>query len=175
VGKGRKAETVKQFFALLSEDEKSSIEAVAMDIWDSYIKAVKGCSPGALIVFDQFHLVSAFNRVIDRVCNREYRKVQGEGKEVLKGSKYILLKNRENLQKEEKQRLREILRVNESISTVYILKDYLKRLWRYRYSLRAKKILEFWCSLARESGLRPVIAFAKTVKRYAYGIIIRSK
>ena len=171
MGKGRKAETVKQFFALLSEDEKSSIEAVAMDIWDSYIKAVKGCCPGALIVFDQFHLVSAFNRVIDRVCNRKYRKVQGEGKEVLKGSKYILLKNRENLQKEEKQRLREILRVNESISTVYILKDYLKRLWRYRYSRRAKKILEFWCLLARESGLRPVIAFAKTVKRYAYGII----
>ena len=54
---------------------------------------------------------------------------------------------------------------------MYILKDYLKRQWRYRYPRRAEKFLEFWCSLARERGLRPVIAFAKTVKRYAYGII----
>ncbi len=46
VGKDRKAKTLMRFFNLLSAGQRKAIEAVAMDMWDPYIKAVKkNCRP----------------------------------------------------------------------------------------------------------------------------------
>jgi transposase len=142
-----------------------------MDMWDPYIKAVKECCPRADIVFDQFHVVKAFGKVIDKVRNIEYIKATKQGKEVIKGSKYLLLKNRENLLQDEKPKLRSLLKMNKAITTVYILKDYLKKLWQYKYLKCARSFLNYWCSIAEESKIKPVIAFAKTLKNYACGII----
>lgn len=80
IGEGRRYETLKEFFGSLTDKQKESIEAIAMDMWDPYIKAVKECCPEAAIVFDQFHVVQAFNKVIDKVRNDEYRKADREGK-----------------------------------------------------------------------------------------------
>jgi transposase len=171
VGEGRKYETLKAFFDTLTEEQRNAIQAIAMDMWDPYIKAVKEYCPRADIVFDQFHVVKAFGRVIDKVRNSEYRKANKQCKEVMKGSKYIFLKNRENLLQDEKPKLRSLLKMNEAITTVYILKDYLKKLWRYRYPKCAESFLNYWCSIAIESKIKPAIAFAKTLKKYAYGII----
>ena len=171
VSQGRGEESLEEFFRQLTPEVKKGIKAIAMDMWDPYIKAVKEHCPVCDIVFDQFHVVSSFGRVIDKVRNIEFRKANQVGKEVIKGSKYILLKNPENLFKEEKPKLKAILKLNKALSTVYILKDYLKRLWQYRYPKCAKRFLDFWCSLAFQSKIKPVIQFAKTLTRYAYGII----
>ncbi len=175
VGEGRKYETLKSFFESINAAQREAIQAVAMDMWDPYIKAVKEYCPQASIVFDQFHVVSAFGKVIDKVRNTEYRKANREGKEVIKGSKYLLLKNKANLLDEEKPRLKKLLNINEAITLVYILKDYLKKLWQYKYTKSAEKFLLYWCSLAKESNMRPVVAFAKTLERHAYGIINHCK
>jgi len=171
IGEGRRYETLKEFFNSLREEQRKGIQAIAMDMWDPYIKAAKECIANASIVFDQFHVVKAFGKVIDKVRNTEYRKADKENKDVIKGSKYILLKNRENLTDEEQPRLKKLLSLNKAITTVYILKDYLKRLWQYKYARCAQKFLDYWCFLAEQSKLRPVIAFARTLKKYAYGII----
>lgn len=55
--------------------------------------------PQAQIVFDQFHVVAAFGRVIDTIRNSEYRKAAAHNKQVFKGSKYLLLKNRANVRR----------------------------------------------------------------------------
>ena len=78
MGEGRRYETLKAFFDSLSEKQKQSIEAVAMDTWDPYIKAVKECCPQVLVVFDQFQMVKAFGRVIDQVRRQEYHKATQE-------------------------------------------------------------------------------------------------
>ncbi len=146
-----------------------------MDMWDPYIKAVKECCPQAAIVFDQFHVVKAFVQVIDKVRNIKYKRANKEGKELMNGSKYLLLKNKTNLLPEERPKLKALLKLNEALTKVYILKDYLKKLWRYRYPKCAESFLEHWCSIAKESTIRPVIAFANTLKKYAYEIINHCK
>jgi len=66
--------------------------------------------------------VAAFNRVIDTVRNSEHRKAQKEHKAVYRGAKYLLLKNRRNLRRRShRQQLKELLALNEVISTVMIL------------------------------------------------------
>jgi len=41
VGKDRKAKTLEKFFNQLSSRQRNGIEAVVMDMWDPFIKAVK--------------------------------------------------------------------------------------------------------------------------------------
>mgnify|MGYP005856300953 CR=1 FL=1 len=167
----RSYKALKAFFDSLPEQLRTSIEAVAIDMWDPYIKAIKESCPDAKIVFDRFHAVAAFGRVIDKVRNMEYRKATQSGKEVIKGTKYLLLKNKENITKEEIPRLKQLLELNENLAITYILKEYLKRLWEYRYPKCATKAIFDWCSIAHQSRLPPLMDFAKTLIRYSYGII----
>jgi len=172
VGKNRKAKTLKRFFNQLSSGQRKKIEAVAMDMWGPFIKAVKDTLPHAKIVFDLFHVVANFNRVIDKVRNSEYRKASKDDKAVFKGAKYLLLKNRKNVRRpSHRQHLKELLKLNQVINTVMILKDKLKHIWTYRSRTWAAKALDQWCDLARSLKNRSVNTFVRMIERYRYGII----
>lgn len=171
VQKDRTYEALKAFFDSLTNEVRDSIEAVAIDMWDPYIKAVTESCPNAKIVFDEFHAVAAFGRVIDKVRNMEYKEAEESGKAVIKGTKYLLLKNKQNITSEERPRLKQLLELNQNLATAYILKDYLKKLWDYRYPKWAEKALCNWCSIAYESNVKPLMDFANTLIKYAYGII----
>jgi len=122
VGKDHKAKTLKRFFNKLTTKQRKSIEAVVMDMWKPFVKAVKKKLPNALIVFDLFHVVSQFNRIIDKIRNSEFRKASNENKAVFKGAKYLLLKNRKNIRlKKHREQLNQLLQLNEVINTVMIL------------------------------------------------------
>jgi transposase len=172
IGKERKARTLKRFFNQLSIGQRKKIEAVAMDMWDPFIKAVKDKLPNAKIVFDLFHVVANFNRVIDKVRNSEYFKASKIDKHVYKGAKYLLLKNRKNIRKQShRQQLQELLELNWVINTVMILKEKLKHIWTYRSRSWASKALDQWCDLAKSLKNRSVNAFVRMLQRYRYGII----
>lgn len=170
IGQKRKARTLKTFFNLLSKGQKNQLEAIAMDMWDPYIKAVKEKVPHVKIVFDLFHVVAQFSRVIDKVRNSEYRKASKEQKEIFKGAKYLLLKNTVRRTKDRIQ-LTELLKLNEVINTVYILKDQLKHIWSYKSRTWATKALDQWCALARSLKNRTVTQFVNTLERYSYGLL----
>lgn len=172
IGQHRKARTLSRFFNQMTPEQRKTLEAIVMDMWDPYIKAVQKKVPHVKIVFDLFHVVAQFSRVIDQVRNSEYRKASQENKEVFKGAKYLLLKNRSNVRrKKERQQLKELLQLNEVINTVMILKDQLKHIWSYRSRTWANKALDEWCSLARALRQRAITKFAKMLDRYRYGIL----
>lgn len=170
IGRKRKARTLKIFFNLLSKGQKNKLEAIAMDMWDPYIKAVREKVPHVKIVFDLFHVVAQFSKVIDKVRNGEYRKASKEQKEVFKGAKYLLLKNTVRCFKDRAQ-LAELLKLNEVINTVYILKDQLKHIWFYKSRTWAAKAMDQWCSLARSLKNRTVTRFVNMLERHRYGIL----
>lgn len=170
VAEDRNSDSLAQFFKTLGPEQLLSIEAIAMDMWDPYIKAVSDYCPLAKIVFDQFHVIKAFNSIINEVRNSEYRQ-SADSNAYLKNSKYLLLKNAHNLTPAELPRLKAILRRNKNLAAVYLLKDYLKRLWQYKYVKSAVNFLDYWCQLARESVIPELRKFVKMLLRYAYGII----
>ena len=175
VGKDRKTETLKKFYRLLTPEQRAGIEAVAMDMWTPFIKATQKCLPNASIVFDQFHVVKTFGKVIDKIRISEYARANEEERAVLKGSRYILLKNSENLLETEQARLQELLAVNKNISTALILKDQLKNLWAQKNTAKAERVLKDWCNLAVESGIKHLKPFVKMLKNHAYGILTHCK
>jgi len=172
LGKARTAETLEAFFDGMTTEQKAAIEAVAMDTWDPYIKAVRKHVPHAKIVFDMFHVVQAFGRVIDKVRRSEYHKASGGDKEVFKGARYLLLANRKNIRRPKaRAHLNKLLALNETLSTVMILKDLLKTIWRYRSRWWAERRLREWCILARTVDHPDVQKFARTLERYQYGLL----
>ena len=171
MAEGRSSDTLKAFFKGMSKEQKQKLEAIAMDMWDPYIKAVQEEAPHLKIVFDLFHVVAAFGRVIDKVRMDEYRKASHENKDVFKGAKYLLLKNRPRLKSNERAHLAELLSLNQNLFILAILKDKLKTLWKYKRRAWAFKALVAWCAIARLVGHKAVDTFAKRLENYSYGIM----
>jgi len=172
IGKNRQTETLLSFFNGMSPEQKQHLRAIALDMWDPYIKGVQEAVPHVQIVFDLFHVVSAFNKVIDEVRNDEFLKASKKDKTVFKGTKYLLLKNRRNIRhRSEWQHLRQLLALNETISTVMILKDLLRQIWTYRSRGWANRRIDEWCALARTIDHPSIIRFANMLEHYRYGIL----
>jgi transposase len=72
VGKHRRAKTLSRFFNKMPKRDRKTLEAIAMDMWDPYIKAIQKKVPHVKIVFDLFHVVAQFSRVIDKVRNAKH-------------------------------------------------------------------------------------------------------
>ena len=170
MGKGRKKETLDAFFAGMSDEQKQRLEAVAMDMWRAYINSVKEAVPHVKIVFDLFHVVSAFGKVIDKVRVSEKAKASKEHKDVFRGVRYLLLKRR-IVKQEHREHLKQLLALNETITKVLLLRDKLPRIWGYRYRGCAARALDDWCGLARSVGHAAVTEFANMLHRQREGIL----
>ena len=171
MGEGRQTATLDEFFCQMPSTVRNAICAVAIDMWEPYIRCVKRWCKNADIVFDLFHVVKAFNKVIDDIRNEEFRKANSTERKALKGSKYLFLKNWGNLRRDQRVRLEEILALNRRLNTVYWLKDLLAHIWEYCRVGWARATLEQWCAVAREDGHPNLVRFAKTLERYEYGIL----
>ena len=170
MGKDRKKETLDAFFAGMSDEQKARIEAVAMDMWRPYIESVKGSVPDAKIVFDLYHVVASFNKVIDKVRLSEKRKASKEHKDVYRGAKFLLLKRRIR-RKEHREHLRALLSLNETLLKMVLLRDQLPRIWRYRYRACASKALDDWCGQALTIGHPEVDGFVRMLQGHREGIL----
>lgn len=177
LGEGRRFETLGAFFMLMTLEERRAIEAVAMDMWKPYAKAVRTYLPRARIVYDLFHVMANYNQhVLDAIRISAYRKVRDrEERKVIKGSRFLLYKNDRNLTESERPRLRALLEMNGDIATAHILKDALKAIWQERNAWGARRALYSWCALAVESGLPPLIRFAAQLMRHKRGIIAHAQ
>lgn len=169
--RGHGVATLDAFFREMPWLVREQIQAVAIDMWDPYVKAIRCWCPQADIVFDLFHVVRAFSRIIDEIRNEEFRQADRGNRQTLKGSKYLFLKNWGNLQQDERIRLSEILAMNQRLNTLYWLKDLLRHIWDYRRSGWAEKTLNQWCEVARQDGHPRLMTFAKRLERYRYGIL----
>ena len=171
MGPDRTKATLDAFFKLLNKEQKRSIEAVAMDMWEPFINRVRHYLPKANIVFDFFHVVQSFGRVIDQVRRSELAKAKGQKREVILGSRYLLLKNAENLTDTQRPRLTQLLEVNQTLANIYILKDQLKMLYYWSDRDKAKQALDDWCDMASQINHPGIRAFIKRLRFFEYGIL----
>ena len=171
VGEGRSKETLDRFFCEIGESNAKNICAIATDMWDPYIASISQNAAQAKIVFDKFHVIAEYNRMMDRIRNEEYSIANKSGKKVIAGSRYLLLTNKQNLGQSQKERLRKLLCLNKTISTAYILKDELKMLWQCGSRKEAESFLKGWVGKAIASGNTELCKFSKKLMRYSYGLI----
>lgn len=173
VCRGRSREDIRPFFEKLGDEGRQRIEAVAMDMNPAYEAEVKERCPQAKIVYDQFHVVAKYGReVIDAVRTSEAKRQTNRGeRQVIKGSRWLLLRNADGLKRQDRVRLRELLAVNRRLATVYVLKDDLKSLWDYRLPNWAYQFFGEWYARAIRSRIEPLKRFARQLREKIEGIL----
>jgi transposase len=171
VGQGKGADALEPFWKRLDRSE-AVIDAVAMDMSPAYIRAVETHLPWAVIVFDHFHVVKLFNDKLSQLRRDLYREATAADQEVLKGTRWLLLKNPEDLDpaRDELARLEKALRLNQPLATAYYLKEELRQFWA-QADKAAAAFLESWIARAQASGIGLLRSFAKTLRRHEEGLL----
>ena len=177
VGHGNSREAIRPFFELLGA-RCQQIEAMAMDMNTAFDLEVQQHCPQAEVVYDLFHVVARYGReVIDRIRVDQANLLREDkpARKVVKQSRWLLLRNRENLKDGQAVQLQELLAANQPLATVYVLKDALKDLW-YAPSVREGwRRWRTWLRHARDSGLAPLQRFARNLRKYARGILASAR
>lgn len=165
LAEGKKKTSLESFFRNLSPQQIENIEAVGIDRAGAYKAVIKEFAPNAQIVYDKFHIVSNLNTAVDEVRRSEWRNAEAEDKKFIKGQRFNLLRNARNLKDEQCDSLARLFEVNEPLFQAYLLKDAFSTLWTYVRPTWASKFLDNWIEWAKETGLKPLIKFAKGVDR----------
>lgn len=174
VAKGRGRESIRPFFDDLGPDGCSQLKAVVMDMNGAFEEEVKARCPQAAIVYDLFHVVAKYSReVISRVRNAEANRLKDDKKtrKVIQTSRWLLLRNSRNVRGDDMLRLQELLDANKPLFTVYVLKDELKQLWRFKCREEAELFWEHWFSKAISSKIPQLVLFAQRLQGYIQGIL----
>jgi transposase len=172
VGDGKGADALKPFWKRL-RPSGAKIEAVAMDMSAAYRQAVSTHLKQAVIVFDHFHVIKLFNDKLSDLRRSLCHRAEADGKEVLKGVRWLLLKNPENLEtdKDEERRLEEALALNKPLATAYYLKEDLRRFWEQPGKRFATASLDGWIRRAEASGVKMLVQMAKTLAAHRSGLL----
>lgn len=172
VGDGKGADSLVPFWRRLKRT-KARVEAVAVDLSPAYTLAVRTHLPGAAVVYDHFHLVKLLNEKLSDLRRELQQKASKEEKQVLKGTRWLLLKRPENLdeEKDERTRLERALEINAPLATAYYLKEELRELWRQPDKRAAEIFLDDWILRAQASAIRQLVQFAETLSRHREGVL----
>jgi transposase len=172
VGDGKGGDALEPFWRCLRRSH-AKIEAVATDMSGAYTRAVRENLPRAVHVFDHFHVIKLYNDKLSALRRQLFHELTSQGQQLLKGTRWLLLKNPENLdpQKKEQQRLQRALRLNEPLAIAYYLKEDLRQIWMQKDKFTARLVLEDWLARARASGIRILASFADTLQVHREGIL----
>lgn len=173
VGKGKGSEALVPFWKRLRAAH-AKVRAVAVDMSPAYTVAVREHLPEAVLVYDHFHIIKLFNDKLTALRRDLYREaVEGLDKDVLKGIRWLLLKNPENLdpKKRERERLDEALELNTPLFVAYYMKAQLRLLWSQPDKRTARTFLNAWIRLAGMTCIRMLMSFAKTLAAHREGIL----
>ena len=173
VGDGKGSEALMPFWQRVRKS-KCQILAVSTDLGSAYISATLDNLPGVPLVFDRFHVVKLMNDVLTETRRGLYRGLKDVmRKDVLKGSRWILLKNpgKLSIRHNEEARLKEALELTAPLATAYYMKEDLRQFWEQPDRETAEKVISDWVERASKSGIGPLMKMGNTIAAHKLGIL----
>ena len=174
VGDGKGADALDPFWKRLKPASANKIKAVAIDMSPAYISAISYNLPNATIVFDHFHIIKLYNEKLSDFRHQLYNTMPDNlRKDVLKGTRWLLLKGNENLDdsRNEQKRLQDALDLNRPLAIAYYMKEDLRSLWDWDDKETAEWHLNSWREMAKASKIPMLIKFANTLSAHRSGIL----
>lgn len=170
ITEGKSSDTVKEFKKDLGmhNGNAESVENVSCDMSPAFIKGVREYLPNAEITFDKFHILKTINEAVDKV-----RREEAKSLDILKGTRYIFLKNHGKLTKSQSGKLAEMSISKLNIKSVRAL--HIRENFQEIYNATNKKdfetLLKKWFFWATHSRLEPIKQAAYTIKRHWEGVL----
>jgi transposase len=169
----RTTEALASYWRGLSPQQLAQIESIAMDLHRPYWEATVTHVPKAeeKIVHDRFHLMKHVQAGVNTVRKQEHRMLTEEGFDLLKGTKYLWLTNRERWTATQRHDFKVIQRADLKTSKAWAMKETIKHLWEYSYVGAAKNFFQQWTRWTRQAKLRPMIKVAERFERHLPNIL----
>jgi transposase len=165
LAENREKTSLDAYYATLSPEQLTGIQAIAMDMWDPYIASTLAHVPNARakIVFDRFHIMKQMNEAVDTVRKEENRLLLEDDIDILKGSKYLWLSAEENVPEKRAEWFAFIRDANLKTARAWAVKEALRELWEYQRKGWAQQYWKRWYFWATHSRLRPVRKVAQMI------------
>jgi transposase len=173
VAEDREQSSLDGFWPTITAEQRASIQAVALDMWDPYVASLRDHLPEAekKIVFDKFHIAQHLGEAVDRVRRREQKVLKTEGDERLTGTKYDWLRNPAAMEGKQKREFAELRQSELKTARAWALKETAMALYNYVYEKPARKHFHWWYNWAVRSRLQPIKDVAGMLKRRFENII----
>jgi len=167
---GKDSATVTSFVEDLEahQGNASNIEDVSCDMSPAFTKGVKAYLPKAKITYDKFHIIKLINEAVDKV-----RRAEAVEMKILKGTKYLFLKNQKNLTQKQSATLEQCTLSNMNLKTVraYNIRMAFQDIYVAKSKDEFVTYLKKWYFWATHSQLEPIKKVAKTIKRHWEGVV----
>ncbi len=173
-GTDRSEASLDEFFRWLGPEKCGKIRVAVMDMWRAFRNSTlkPGNAPQAKILDDKFHILKHLGNAMDTVRKLEYARLSGRDRRFIKGQKYTLLSNWENLRPRGRTALQLLFRANTRLNKAYLLKGSFGRLWNYATPALAKQFFDLWCDALRWQRLEPFQKFARMIESHWDGIAV---
>ena len=171
IGKGKGYEALKTFRKRLKR-HRGRIKAVCIDMAGAYTAWVKDVLPDADIVYDHFHVIKMMNKHLDDLRRSTMRQLCADQKKSLKNTRWLWLKNIENLSETARSDLEELREKFSGLGTASAMKEYLRNIYQLADGITvAEPAFKKWCSMADESGIDCLKRMAKTIRTHWNGVL----
>ena len=173
VADDRKRESLGSFFRTLTPSQVQAIEIVAMDMWGPYMAATREHVPEAddKIAFDKFHVAKHLGEAVDRVRRMEHKALAADGDDTLKGTRYLWLTRRENLNDQQAEEFSKLHGHSLKTARAWALKETAMVIWSHQPRGRARSHWIQWISKAIRSRLEPMKRMARMIREHLVGIL----
>jgi transposase len=163
-GEGRSSEVASKLLKSLGKAVLDKMEAVCMDMAECYKKAVIKILPGAVIVFDRFHIKTYVNEAVDEVRKAAQSVADKDDRKFIYNQRWLLLKSepKEN----EMWRLENLFDMNKDLALAYQMKDQFDEIYSSETMQIARKRLGSYISYCRRSRLHPFRKLAGRLEKW---------
>ena len=163
-------DSMNQFYDWLGEKKTRGIRLVVMDMWKPFRNATLKRAPQAAILYDKFHVMRHLNAALDKVRKAEYARLSGQERRCIKGQKYVLLSNHENLTLDGRKSLKTLLAASKRLHIACVLKESFGRWWRCQREGWARRFFDNRKASLEWQRLKPYEKFAEMIERHWDGI-----
>ena len=129
VVEGRTQAAAEALWDTLSAEQRQSIEAVAVDMWEPFMNASQAKAPQAELVHDKFHVSAHLNEAVDQVRRAEHKELMAAGDETLKGSRQLWLYNPMNFSDEQAASFAGLRDSGLKVARAWAAKELFTKLW----------------------------------------------
>ncbi len=167
IAENRTVKSLLGFFRMLGKERSAQIRYVCSDMLPAYLKVIAKKASQALHVLDRFHIMAKMNKAIDEVRAAEAKQLKADGYEqILKHSRWCLLKRPENLTDKQTVKLKELAKYNLKSMRARLLREDFQRFWEYRSPTWAAAFLWEWIARVKRSRLEPMKKVARMLERH---------
>lgn len=168
----REQKVIAAWLKTLSLAQIKSIRTVSMDMWRPYRALIEKQLPQAQIVADRFHVMKQLNDQLSKARRQIQREASPEIQQALKGSRWLLVRNRATLTQEQHAQLHLALSAQHQLRAAYLLKEEFKLIFdRIHDKKKATRFLRAWIFKVQQTNNKYLLAFTKTLQNWWHEIL----